>query len=96
MVVLSRSEVLGIGVRARVHGSCVSCSVSMVMSHTLPSIHSNFGPIRHHVLCNVGRLKGVRSGPCGGYTHVIKRILNGCRPRKSSSICKTLIHVTRS
>lgn len=92
---VSRSEVVGVGVRRRVGSDCVSCSVSIVITHTLPSMHSNFGPIRHHVLCNVLNVKGADSGPCGGYTHMINRMLNGCRPRNSSSICNTLIHVNR-
>lgn len=86
---------MGVGVRRRVGSSCVSCSVSIVISHTLPSIESKFGPIRHEVLCNVVRLNGASSGPCGGSTEVINRMLNGCRPRKSSSMCLTVMHVTR-
>ncbi len=92
-VLSGRREVVRVGIRSRVGRTCVSCSVSIVISHTLPSIHSKFGPIRHHMLCNVHGCAG--RGPCGGSTHVINSIVNRCRPRNSSSVCVALIHVTR-
>lgn len=79
-----------------VGGSCVSCTVDIVVTETLPSIHSNLGPIRHHALCSVCRLNVHCSGPCHGDTHVIKSAVNGCRPRKSDSVCSSLMMVTRS
>lgn len=87
---------IGAPLRQRVGASCVSCTVSIVIAHTLPSMHSNLGPMRHHVLCTVGRTKVLPGGTCGGSTHVINSILNGCRPRNSATICSSTIHVTRS
>lgn len=90
------SEVVSISLRGRVEGDFLSCSVDIVISHTLPSIESNLGPIREEVLCAVGRVNLSPSGPCRGYTSAMNRILNSCRPRNSTSICSTVIHLTRS
>ncbi len=54
------------------------------------------GPIREHVLCAVCRGKLAPSGTCHGYTSAMNSILNECRPRNSTDICSTVIHVTRS
>ncbi len=91
-----RSGLVAISLSARVHGHFLRCSISILMTHTLPSIQSNLGPIRHHVLCAVRRSNLAPSGTFHGSTAAMNSILNRCRPRNSTSICSTVIHVTRS
>lgn len=96
MIHCSGRGVVSIRVGGRIQGTFLSCSVDIVIRHTLPSIESKLGPIREHVLCAVFRGGLCPRGTCEGYTSAINTMLNHCRPRNSTSICSTVIELTRA
>lgn len=93
--VLSSSIVSAHSITRFARRTCLGCTVCIVVSQTLPGVTSNLGPIRHHVICTVDRLKLGSATGTGGSTHAINSILNGCRPRNSDTYCRTVMLVTR-